>query len=159
MMAATVVLAIVEAAMRTGRKHTAHRGSVARALPLVLLFALAAGLGTGCGARDNDAARSDGGAPAVDSGARRVTEEGLVSYVAALTVAVEDGLVGEPARLRAEEMGAPRYERSQVEAFAARLREDPEQWIRIAARIDERVKALRAAEEAPASGAAARPSR
>lgn len=157
--------------MRTGRKRTARarRGSLVRALVLVLLSALAVGPGTGCGARDTDAGRSERAAPGIDAGRPRgggaragapeVTAEGLVSYVAALTVAVEDGLVGEAALLRAEKLGAPRYERAQVEAFAARLREDPEQWIRIAARIGERVDALRAGQEAPASEAASRPSR
>jgi hypothetical protein len=158
MMAAEESISLVEAAMRTGRMHASHaarRGSVARVLLVALLSALAVGPGTGCGAGDTDAGGAgDRGANA----AADVTEEGLVSYVAGLTVAVEDGLVGEAARLRAAELGAPRYERAQVEAFAARLREDPERWVRIAARIDERVKALRAAEETPASEAASRPS-
>jgi hypothetical protein len=148
--------------MRTGRDRTARaarRGSAARAIVIVLLSANAACLAAGCGARDTDAGPSGRGAAGAGAGASGVTAEGLALYVAALTVAVQDGLVGEAARARAQELGAPRYERAEVEAFAARLREDPEQWIRIARRIDEHVKALRVDEESPASGAASRPSR
>lgn len=148
--------------MRTVRMRAARavrRGSGARALLVGLLCALAAGPTPGCGAGDADSSTSERGGGAAGSDAREITADGFVSYVAALTVAVEDGLTGEAARRRAEELGAPRYERAQVEAFAARLREDPEEWVRIADRIDGRTKAIRAAEEADASEAASRPSR
>jgi hypothetical protein len=157
----TPTFTLAEAAMQTHRKRTApppRRRAVARALLLAALAALAAGTGTGCGTRDTDAGSPSRGASGAGAETQGVTADGLVLYAAGLTVAVEDGLVGEAARQRAEALGAPRCERAQVEAFAARLRENPEEWVRIAARIDERVKAIRE-KEAPPSEAASRPSR
>jgi hypothetical protein len=157
----TPTFTLAEAAMRIQTKRAARpprRGAIARALLFAVLSALAAGAGTGCGTRDTDAGSPSRSAPGAGAETRGVTADGLVLYAAGLTVAVEDGLVGEAARQRAEELGAPRYERAQVEAFAARLRENPAEWVRIAARIDERVKAIRE-EEAPVSEAASRPSR
>lgn len=142
--------------MRNDTRRAARHGSVGRALLPVVLPLFLAGAWAGCGDGNGDsAARS---ARRVDQGEQGVTAGDFVSYVAALTVAVEEGLVGDAARLRVEELGAPALERARVEAFAARLREDPERWVRTATLIEARAAELRAAQEAPPSEAASRPS-
>jgi hypothetical protein len=75
-----------------------------------------------------------------------MNEDEYVEHVAALTIAVEDGLSGEEARARVAELGAPLYAREEVEAFAEILRRDPERWADVAARLDVRIADLRRAE-------------
>lgn len=113
-----------------------------------LLLALASGCGRSDGAPDAPSGRGSVGAPG------GITDEGFVSHVAALTIAVEEGLSGEAVGRRIGELGAPEYPRADVEAFAARLREDPARWVRLARLIEDRVNALRAGARAPADGAA-----
>ena len=74
-----------------------------------------------------------------------MTEDDFVEHMAALTLAVEDGLTGEEARARAAELGAVLYARDEIEAFADILRADPERWAGVAARIDGRIADLRSA--------------
>jgi hypothetical protein len=158
MMASTTMFTVAEDAMRNGTKRAARRGSAGRALLPVVLSVVLAGALTGCGQREGDGGSAAQSAGSVDPGGRGITAEDFVSYVAALSVAVEEGLVGEPARLRAQELGAPPLERARVEAFAAGLREDPERWVRTATLIETRVSELRAAQETQPSEAASRPS-
>lgn len=74
-----------------------------------------------------------------------MTEDEFVDHVAALTVAVEQGLVGDEARDRAAELAGSRYARDEIEAFADILRADPVRWAAVADRIDRRVADLRSA--------------
>ena len=74
-----------------------------------------------------------------------MSEDGFVEHMAALTLAVEDGLTGEEARGRAAELGAVLYARDEIEAFADILRADPERWAGVAVRIDRRIADLRGA--------------
>jgi len=148
------------------RRHAGPRtrGSAARVLACAALAAaVAAAACGGCGPRAaedgrgarGESSRRGAGPPA---SAARVTEDGFVSFVAALTVAVEEGRRGEDARRRAEELGSPDYAREEVEAFAAWLREDPERWVRLALLIDARTGELRSGRAARATEAASRPS-
>jgi len=157
MMRTTTTFTLAEDAMRNGTKRAARNGSAGRALLPVVLSALIAGAWAGCGDGNDDGSAAQS-ARSVDPGGQGGTAEDFVSYVAALTVAVEEGLVGEAARLRVEELGAPSLERARVEAFAARLLEDPERWVRTATLIEARAAELRAAQETPPSEAASRPS-
>ncbi len=101
MMATTTTFTLAEDAMRNGRNRTARtvrRGSAGRALLPFVLSVLLAGAWTGCGHRDGDGGSAAQSARSVDPGGQGITAEDFVSYVAALTVAVEEGLVGEAAR-------------------------------------------------------------
>lgn len=75
-----------------------------------------------------------------------MTEDEFVDHMAALTVAVEDGLKGEEARDRAADLGGGRYTRDEIEAFADRLRADPVRWAELAGRIDRRIDEIRSEE-------------
>ena len=72
-----------------------------------------------------------------------MTEEDYIAHVAALTVAVEEGLSGEEADQRAVELGSRGYSREQVEQFAARLSSRPHRWVEIEKEIDARAAELR----------------
>jgi len=82
----------------------------------------------------------------------RVTEEGFIDHVAALNLALEEGLTGDDAAARVAALGAENYARDELEAYAEILRRDPERWARIARTINERVEELR--REPPAADAA-----
>ena len=87
-------------------------------------------------------------APALDT---RVTEEGFVDHVAALNLALYEGLTGDDAAARVAALGAENYARAEVEAYAEILKRDPERWARLARTISERVEELR--REPPAADA------
>ena len=72
-----------------------------------------------------------------------MTEEDYIAHVAALTVAVEEGLSGEEADRRAVELGSRGYSREQIEQFAARLSSRPHRWVEIEKEIDARAAELR----------------
>jgi hypothetical protein len=76
-------------------------------------------------------------APADRSGP--MTETDYVEYMAALTVALEEGRSGEDASARITELGATPFPREKVEAFVATLREDPERWAEITLKVDRRI--------------------
>ena len=78
-----------------------------------------------------------------------MTEDEFVEQLAALTVAVEEGLAGEEARARAAEVGQAPYTREEMETFARVLAADPERWAGLAARVDRRITELRG--DAPAA--------
>lgn len=111
------------------------RRSEARYLQLLVTALAIAACCAGCG-RDGDA----GGET---RGASGVSERDYVSHVAALTVAVEEGLSGDAARERAVELGSPGLSRGQVEAFVDELRTEPERWVGVERRVDEMVEELR----------------
>jgi hypothetical protein len=75
-----------------------------------------------------------------------MTEAEFVDHMAALTVAVGDGLTGEEARDRAAELGGAHYTREEIETFADLLRADPVKWAAIAERVDQRIAEIRSAE-------------
>jgi hypothetical protein len=83
--------------------------------------------------------------PADDRGAPPggMTEDEFVDQVAALTVAVEEGLTGEAARDRAADLGGGRHTRDEIDAYANVLRADPERWAAVSERIDGRIEELR----------------
>ena len=72
-----------------------------------------------------------------------ITEEQYVNRMAALTVAVEEGLSGEAALARATELGAPDCSREELEQFARGLRQRPAEWVAVEERVENRVKELR----------------
>jgi hypothetical protein len=71
-----------------------------------------------------------------------MTETEYVEIMAALNVALEEGLLGEDALARARELGAKIFTRTEIEQFAERLKEDPTKWTRIERRVHERVTEL-----------------
>jgi hypothetical protein len=71
-----------------------------------------------------------------------MTEAEYIAEVAALTVAVEEGLSGEAARERASELGGGDYKPEEIDAFAERLREHPQRWIEVDKEIDRRVAVM-----------------
>jgi hypothetical protein len=122
------------------------RRRVRRLLHAAACAAAAVALASGCERPPEPTGDRDGPAAGI-------TEEEFVEHVAALTVAVEDGLAGEQARDRAAELGGGSYTREEIDAFAEVLRADPERWAAVAERIDRRIAELRS--EGP--GANARP--
>lgn len=88
----------------------------------------------GCGGGESDVSPDPPGAP--------MSEGGFVEHMAALTVAVQEGLSGDAARIRVAELGAPTYTREEIEAFARTLEGDPERWAGVALRIDRRIGEL-----------------
>ncbi len=78
----------------------------------------------------------------------RVTEEGLVSHLAALNIALEEGLTGDQAAVRVAELAGTDYSREEIEAFTEILRADPERWVRLVQSVDARTSELRAKERA-----------
>jgi hypothetical protein len=91
--------------------------------------------------------------PADDRGAPPggMTEDEFVGQVAALTVAVEEGLTGEAARDRAADLGGGRHTRDEIDAYANLLRADPERWADVRERIDRRIEELRGRESVPSA--------
>lgn len=85
--------------------------------------------GTGCG-------------PTESEGATGMTDEEYVAHVAALTVAVGEGLRGDAAIARAAELGGGTCTRAQMEEFAEELRLDPERWAALERLVDARIHEL-----------------
>jgi len=116
--------------MRTRRSHRRR---------LVLAFACAAALiaHAGCGLDPAEPVerRSPGDLP--------MTESQYVEFMAALNVALEEGLTGEDALERARELGATVFDRNDVEVFIDHLRETPADWSRVERRVEERIAELR----------------
>jgi hypothetical protein len=117
------------------RRALAVLQSVGRPLA-VAAIAAAVGLG-GCQTSEEPGGT---GVPAPDT---RVTEEGFVDHVAALNLAIEEGLTGDDAAGRVAALGAENYARDELEAYAVILRRDPERWARISRTINERVEEFR----------------
>jgi hypothetical protein len=102
----------------------------------ILMAALAWSLSAGCGSDGRSEEAALPGTPAM-------SEEDYVAYVAALTIAVEEGLSGEAASARIVELGGHAYTRREVEETAAALRERPETWLALEGEVDERIAELR----------------
>jgi len=102
----------------------------------VALLGLACLLSCGCEPGSGD------GAPDT-SGTTSMTESDYVAHIAALTVAVEEGLTGEDAAARAVELGGGGHSREEVEKLAARLRSRPRRWVELEGEIDVRIGELK----------------
>lgn len=130
-----------------GEDATVIRRRAGRAAPALTAaaIALAALAAAGCGQEDaaDEAAR----------GAPSMTEEQYVAHIAALTIAVEEGLTGAAADARAVELGSSGHSREEVEEFAELLRERPERWLEMEREVDRRMADLR--REAGKEGGAA----
>jgi len=113
---------------------TTRRGPRGFLLPAWFAACVALAL-PGCG--NETAPRPPGGETPL------VTDTDYVEYVAALTVVLEEQLSGDPAAVRMDELGAPRLTRARVESFAVSLRSEPERWLRLTKRVDERVGEIR----------------
>ena len=74
-----------------------------------------------------------------------MTAESYVAHIAALTIAVEEGLSGQDAASRAIALGSKGYSREEVEEFALALRSRPEMWVEIEREVDKRIVELRSA--------------
>ena len=107
-------------------------------------LALAVLVTGGCGP---DGGTGEPGAPATpgSSAAPSMTTEDYVVHVAALTIAVEEGLSGEGAASRAIELGSRGHSREEVERFARALRTRPETWVEIEKEVDRKIDELRSA--------------
>ncbi len=119
--------------------------TAAAALALAILMA------GGCGP---DEGTAEPGAPAAtgSSVATSMTERDYVDHIAALTIAVEEGLSGKDAASRAIELGSRGHSREEVEEFARTLRSHPETWVEIEREVDIRIGELRSAAADPDVG-------
>lgn len=98
----------------------------------------------GCGP---DGGTGESGAPATpeSSAAPSMTTEDYIVHVAALTIAVEEGLSGKDATSRAIELGSRGHSREEVERFARTLRSRPKTWVEIEKEVDRKIDELRSA--------------
>ncbi len=119
--------------------------TAAAALALAILIA------GGCGP---DEGTAESGAPAAtgSTGATSMTEQDYIAHIAALTIAVEEGLSGEDAASRAIELGSKGHSREEVEEFARTLRSHPKTWIEIEREVDRRISELESAAADPDVG-------
>ncbi len=74
-----------------------------------------------------------------------MTEQDYIAHVAALTIAVEEGLSGQDAASRAIELGSKGHSREEVAEFALTLRSRPKTWVEIEREVDKRIVELRSA--------------
>ena len=118
-------------------------------------LALAILITGGCGPDEGTAEPS---APVTtgSSGAPSMTEQDYIAHIAALTIAVEEGLSGEDAASRAVELGSRGHSREEVKEFARALRSRPKTWLEIEREVDRRMGELRSAAGGSAGGAEGR---
>jgi hypothetical protein len=119
------------------------------------VLALAVLIAGGCGP---DGGTAEPGVPAAtgSSGALSMTEQDYIAHIAALTIAVEEGLSGEDAASRAIELGSRGHSREEVEEFARALRSRPNTWVEIEHEVDGRIGELRSAAHDTTGGAEGR---
>jgi hypothetical protein len=131
-----------------GRTGTGVR-TAAAALALAILIT------GGC---EPDGGTAESGAPATtgSSGVPSMTEQDYIAHIAALTIAVEEGLSGEDAASRAIELGSRGHSREEVEEFARALRSRPKTWLEIEHEVDRRIGELRSAAGGSTGGAVGR---
>ena len=120
-------------AVSTSKANTA---SAVMILEVSALLGLACLLSCGCGPGGGD------GTPDTP-GTTSMTERDYVAHIAALTIAVEEGLTGEDAVARAVELGSGGHSREEVEELAARLRSRPLRWVELEREIDVRIRELK----------------
>ncbi len=131
------------------------RATEGRAAPGVrtaaVAFALVILTMGGCGP---DEGTAEPGAPAAtgSSDTASMTEQDYIAHIAALTIAVEEGLSGEDAASRAIELGSRGYSREEVEEFARALRSRPKTWVEIEREVDRKIGELRSAAADPDVG-------
>lgn len=107
-------------------------------------FALAVLMMGGCGS-DGETGKPGAATTRGPSTAPSMTAEAYVAHVAALTIAVEEGLSGQDAASRAIALGSRGHSREEVEEFARTLRSRPETWVEIEREVDKRIAELRSA--------------
>ncbi len=123
----------------------ACEGRAARGIrTIAAAFALAVLMTGGCGP---DGETGQPGAPAArgPSGTPSMTAGDYVAHIAALTIAVEEGLSGHDAASRAIALGSKGHSREEVEEFARTLRSRPKTWVEIEREVDKRIVELRRA--------------
>ncbi len=106
-----------------------HASHPALAVALGLLVALVAL--AGCG--------NDPGAQSEQSS----DDHAYVEYMAALTLAIEEGSSGSEAEARITELGVHPMSRDEIEEHAERLSRDPVRWSRLEEQVEERAEELR----------------
>ena len=115
-------------------------------------IALAALMTGGCGP-DVETGQPGAAATRHPSTAPSMTSEAYVAHMAALTIAVEEGLSGQDAASRAIALGSKGHSREEVEEFARTLRSRPKTWVEIERKVDKRIVEIRSATEGQAGGA------
>lgn len=95
------------------------------------------------------ALESEEPSPPRPAGDLPMTENEYVELMAALNVALEEGLVGDDAVARARNLGAKVFTREEIEQFVDHLKERPAEWTRIERRVHERTRELRASGTGP----------
>ena len=92
--------------------------------------------------------------PAPEGTQPALTVEEYVAHMAALSVAVEEGLSGREAADRAIELGGGGHTREEVEAFTDAMRRLPEEWAAVEIEVSERMKEIRRSRQRAGSPAA-----
>ncbi|MCD4690059.1 hypothetical protein K8S17_01215 [bacterium] len=86
----------------------------------------------------------------------RPADNTYVEYMAALTLAIDEGLCGEDAAVRILELGSEPLTRDELDAHVERLSRDPVKWSRLEENVENRVEDLsrevRASDRTPQSG-------
>lgn len=113
-----------------------HRRRDRRVTSLVAGAALAVAL-AGCGLEPNEPATT------LPAGGPAMTEAEYVDVMAAVNLALEEGLAGEEALERARALGAPEFTRAEIEEFVEHLRGSPMEWARVERRVHEKIALLR----------------
>jgi hypothetical protein len=72
-----------------------------------------------------------------------VTEAEYIDFIAALTVALEEGLTGEAIDLRVSELGVKVLNDDDIEPVLDDLRRDPIHWVEIERSVGERIELIR----------------
>ena len=82
-------------------------------------------------------------APEPQASSPTLSVEEYVAHMAALAVAVEEGLSGEPAAARALELGGGGHTREEVERFTDAMSRRPEVWAGVEAEVVERIREIK----------------
>jgi hypothetical protein len=118
-----------------GRRTTARGELILCALALAAIALLACGCGQDAEAPDE---------PGRQRGDARISEEGFVETLAALSAALDEGHRGDEAWERALELGAFAYSRAEIEAFADAVRPDADRWRGIMEAVEARTAEIQA---------------
>ncbi len=82
-------------------------------------------------------------APVAEDGAESPADSAYIAYMAALTVATEEGLSGAEAEERIAELGAGTVARQEIEDHIEQLRSDPVRWSMLEEQVAQRAEELR----------------
>ncbi len=121
-------------------------------IPLTAL-AVAAAIGlVSCGDPTDDPSPENATAEDVTIDGSTVTEAEYINFMAALTIALEEGLTGEAADSRVSELGIRILDDDDIESALDGLRHDPVHWAEIERSVDEQIELLREKVPRPESG-------